>query len=145
MGGDVFLDGNGTVVLDHYSKTNQDRPLVEQTILPMARALDAQRRAGTLSGPLAAKQPSSFTLAAMMFSAALCGGRMGRSGALGCSPRLGMVLGASLALGLPNAWSLLAAGSSTLVAFVKAGSTPKASWEVDKVEPPAKERQECKT
>mmetsp|Transcript_22774 Transcript_22774/g.60143 ORF Transcript_22774/g.60143 Transcript_22774/m.60143 type:complete len:179 (+) Transcript_22774:233-769(+) len=46
MGGDLLLDGEGRVVLDHYSKTNQDRPLVRETLLPLARALDAQRRAG---------------------------------------------------------------------------------------------------
>lgn len=50
MGGDIFLDGTGAVVLDHYSKTNTDRPLVEQTVLPLARALDAQRRARARDG-----------------------------------------------------------------------------------------------
>jgi len=44
MGGDLVLDSEGRVVLDHYSKTNQDRPSVESTLLPLARALDVQRR-----------------------------------------------------------------------------------------------------
>jgi len=47
MGGDLILDGNGRVILDHYSKTNQDRPSVDKTLLPLARALDVQRRHGT--------------------------------------------------------------------------------------------------
>lgn len=47
MGGDLVLDGNGRIVLDYYSKTNQDRPSVDKTLLPLARALDVQRRHGT--------------------------------------------------------------------------------------------------
>lgn len=50
MGGDLVIDGEGTVVLDHYSKTNKDRPLVQETLLPLARALDGQRRARELHG-----------------------------------------------------------------------------------------------
>lgn len=44
MGGDLVVDGNGRVVLDHYSETNNDRPSVDKTLLPLARALDVQRR-----------------------------------------------------------------------------------------------------
>lgn len=42
MGGDVMLDSAGRIVLDHYSKTNADRPSVEATVLPLARALHVQ-------------------------------------------------------------------------------------------------------
>lgn len=47
MGGDVMLDSAGRIVLDHYSKTNADRPLVEATILPIARALHVQAQLAT--------------------------------------------------------------------------------------------------
>jgi len=47
MGGDIVLDGNGRVVLNHYSKTNQDRPSVEATLLPLARALNVQQMFGS--------------------------------------------------------------------------------------------------
>lgn len=42
MGGDILLDSEGRVVLDHYSKTNTDRPDVEKTLLPLMRALHVQ-------------------------------------------------------------------------------------------------------
>mmetsp|Transcript_100723 Transcript_100723/g.284046 ORF Transcript_100723/g.284046 Transcript_100723/m.284046 type:complete len:164 (-) Transcript_100723:95-586(-) len=44
MGGNLVVDGTGRVVLDHYSKTNKDRPSVKATLLPLARALDVQRK-----------------------------------------------------------------------------------------------------
>lgn len=47
MGGDIMLDSTGRIVLDHYSKTNADRPLVEATILPLARALHVQAQLAT--------------------------------------------------------------------------------------------------
>mmetsp|Transcript_76872 Transcript_76872/g.164766 ORF Transcript_76872/g.164766 Transcript_76872/m.164766 type:complete len:161 (-) Transcript_76872:188-670(-) len=59
MGGDLMLDSSGRVVLDHYSKTNTDRPSVEQTILPLARALDVQRRFGP--SPKTASSSSTAT------------------------------------------------------------------------------------
>jgi len=46
MGGDLLLDGHGRVVLDHYSKTNTDRPDVEKTLLPLMRALSVQMQPG---------------------------------------------------------------------------------------------------
>lgn len=65
MGGDLLLDGEGTVVLDHYSKTNQDRPLVTETLLPLFKSLDAQRRAGSR------RQTSTLAFGACVLGAAL--------------------------------------------------------------------------
>jgi hypothetical protein len=44
MGGDILLDSGGRIVLDHYSKTNTDRPDVEKTLLPLMRAMHVQRK-----------------------------------------------------------------------------------------------------
>jgi len=51
MGGDIMLDSAGRIVLNHYSKTNADRPLVEATILPLARALHVQAQLASAGAP----------------------------------------------------------------------------------------------
>lgn len=57
MGGDIMLDNAGRIVLEHYSKTNADRPLVEATILPLARALHVQaQQLASLGAPSAQNQ-----------------------------------------------------------------------------------------
>lgn len=50
MGGDVLLDGEGRVVLNHYSKTNTDRPDVDKTLLPLMRALNVQQQPRSTAG-----------------------------------------------------------------------------------------------
>lgn len=136
MGGDLVIDSSGTVILDHYSKTNQDRPLVGQTLLPLSRALDAQRRSGRRSAE--AGGVATRSLAAALLggaAAALLGSRGTGPHRPGTPAAFGAVLGI--------------AASEALMGFVPycqtALSSSKPLWETEPVQASTKPREECKT
>ncbi|CAK0819826.1 unnamed protein product [Prorocentrum cordatum] len=134
MGGDVLLDGSGTVVLPYYSKTNTDRPSVEDTLLPLVEALDGQRRASRRAGPgpLRALQLVALGAAAV-------------HGARWCEdqrPRRRPLWSALLAGGLAAAACLATAVAGARARFGPAG---RRSWAVEPLALPAAPRAECKT
>lgn len=133
MGGDIFLDGMGTVVLDHYSKTNQDRPLTAATLLPLSRALDAQRRSSRLHAASGSERVACMLLGGSL--AASVGSRYRQDATIAVTATLGMALGYALA---------------DIVAFAQRCLTPtrstKMHWEIQALLPQAsKPREECKT
>jgi len=66
MGGDIMLDGEGRLILDHYSKTNTDRPNVEGTILPLGRAMAVQQTLASARPPRYSKRFTAKVVALTM-------------------------------------------------------------------------------
>ncbi|CAE7214247.1 GIP [Symbiodinium natans] len=70
MGGDIVLDGNGQVALAHYSKSTQDRPDVEEVLLPLLRALPSAEH-GAASAVQLSRKAALVTMVLLLLLKAL--------------------------------------------------------------------------